>query len=91
MVISIVANVYYTDTCNQTPPTNMPGTGNEKDTNHQFFYFYNSKHDLTSEVVEFTTEGQNKPEKHAHSQSLYSYYTINPLLISLSFNQLRGK
>ena len=56
----------------------MPDTGNQKDTNHQFFYFYNSKHDLTSDVVEFTTEGQKKPEIHAHSQSLYSYYTINP-------------
>ena len=31
MVISIVSNLYSTDTCNQMPPPNMPETGNAND------------------------------------------------------------
>ena len=72
MVISIVANLYYTDTCNQTPPPNMPGTGNEKDTNHQFFYFYNSMHDLTSDML---LNSQLKDKRNPKNMHIHKAYT----------------
>ena len=57
MVISIVANLYQTDNCNQIPPLNMPDTGNAKDclelppTN--FFDFYIKNRDLISFTVQY--------------------------------------
>ena len=58
MVISVVANLYQTDSnCNQIPPPNMPDTGNAKDclelppTN--FFDFCIKNRDLISFTVQY--------------------------------------
>ena len=57
MVISIVANLYLTDTCNKVPPPNQCQTPEMRRlpriASHKFFYFYIKKCDLTNIFNQF--------------------------------------